>query len=130
MLEPLQGADLIRYASKVAGYLGSAYSGEPRDIIKALIKENASLRESLHLIASTSNDAGAREEARCALGVSSSREALLEKGYKTDSRCTWLAIGRCADCGRIHDGRPHGVAEVRHQTEPPADADDAGIGHE
>jgi hypothetical protein len=37
------------------------------------------------------------------------RERLIANGYKNDSRCSWLAIGRCAECGRIHDGKPSGV---------------------
>lgn len=37
------------------------------------------------------------------------RERLIANGYKTDTRCTWLAIGKCSQCGRIHDGKPYGV---------------------
>lgn len=36
--------------------------------------------------------------------VQSSRRArLIANGYKTDSRCAMLAIGRCFYCGRTHD---------------------------
>jgi hypothetical protein len=41
---PLSANDLTRYAMKVAGYLGSAYDGEPSQIITALVAEVAALR--------------------------------------------------------------------------------------
>jgi hypothetical protein len=47
------------------------------------------------------------------------RERLIANGYKTDSRCTWLAIGRCADCGRIHDGKPLGVETCAETSNKP-----------